>query len=70
MLRRLMLICSSAIARAADHSETAIGVLDETEAKLLEVSERGLTQGFQSLHQIVEHSFGSISTTSTSKAVK
>jgi replicative DNA helicase len=60
MLRRLMLICSSAIARAADHSETAIGVLDETEAKLLEVSEKGLTQGFQSLHQIVEHSFGSI----------
>ena len=37
MLRRLMLICSSAIARAADQSETAIGVLDETEAKLLEV---------------------------------
>jgi replicative DNA helicase len=60
MLRRLMLICSSAIARAADQSETAIGVLDETEAKLLEVSEKGLTQGFQSLHQIVEYSFGSI----------
>ncbi len=60
MLRRLMLICSSAIARAADQSETAIGVLDETEAKLLEVSEKGLTQSFQSLHQIVEHSFGSI----------
>jgi len=60
MLRRLMLICSSAIARAADQSETAIGVLDETEAKLLEVSEKGLTQGFQSLHQIVENSFGSI----------
>jgi replicative DNA helicase len=34
--------------------------LDETEAKLLEVSEKGLTQGFQSLHQIVEYSFGSI----------
>ena len=60
MLRRLMGICSMAIARAADQSETAIGVLDETEAKLLEVSEKGLTQGFQSLHQIVEQSFGSI----------
>jgi replicative DNA helicase len=60
LLRRLMLICSSAIARAADQSESAIGVLDETEAKLLEVSEKGLTQGLQSLDQIVQHSFGTI----------
>ena len=28
LLRKLMLICSSAIARAADQSEDAIGVLD------------------------------------------
>ncbi len=60
LLRRLMLICSAAIARAADQSESAIGVLDETEAKLLEVSEKGLTQGLQSLDQIVQHSFGTI----------
>jgi replicative DNA helicase len=60
LLRKLMLICSAAIARAADQSESAIGVLDETEGKLLEVSEKGLTQGFQSLHQIVERSFGTI----------
>jgi replicative DNA helicase len=60
LLRKLMLICSSAIARAADQGESAIGVLDETEAKLLEVSEQGLTQGFQSLEQIVQNSFGSI----------
>ena len=60
LLRRLMLICSTAIARAADQGESALGVLDETEAKLLEVSEQGLTQGFQSLDQIVKGSFGSI----------
>ena len=41
-------------------SASRFGVLDETEAKLLEVSEKGLTQGFQNLHQIVENSFGSI----------
>jgi replicative DNA helicase len=38
LLRKLMLICSSAIARAADQSEDAIGVLDVTESQLLEVS--------------------------------
>jgi len=60
MLRRLMAICSSAIARAADQSESAIGVLDVTESMLLEVSQKGLSQGFQSLDQIVQNSFGSI----------
>ncbi len=60
LLRKLMLICSAAIARAADQGENAIAVLDETEGKLLEVSEKGLTQGFQSLDQIVRNSFGSI----------
>src|ERR1700756_3577693 len=47
LLRRLMAICSAAIARAA-------------ETQLLEVSERGVTHGFQSLDQIVAHSFGTI----------
>jgi len=60
LLRRLMAICSTAIARAADQGESAIGVLDETEARLLEVSEQGLTGGFQSLDQIVQNSFGTI----------
>ncbi|MGD0829904.1 MAG: replicative DNA helicase [Terracidiphilus sp.] len=60
LLRKLMLICSAAIARAADQSENALNVLDETEGKLLEVSEKGLTSGFQSLDQIVQHSFGTI----------
>jgi replicative DNA helicase len=60
LLRKLMAICSMAIARAADQSESAIGVLDETEGKLLEVSEKGLTQGFQSLDKIVQNSFGTI----------
>jgi replicative DNA helicase len=60
LLRKLMGICSMAIARAADQSESAIGVLDETESKLLEVTQKGISQGFQSLDQIVQHSFGSI----------
>src|SRR5580693_9043890 len=60
LLRRLMGICSAAIARAADQSEDAIGVLDATESQLLEVSESGLTQGLQPLDIIVRDSFGSI----------
>ncbi len=60
LLRKLMMICSSAIARAADQSEDAIGVLDVTESQLLEVSEKGLTQGLEGIDTIVANSFGSI----------
>jgi len=60
MLRRLMGICSAAIAKAADQSEDALGVLDATESQLLEVSEAGLTQGLQPIDIIVRDSFGSI----------
>jgi replicative DNA helicase len=60
LLRRLMGICSAAIAKAADQSQDAIGVLDETESQLLEVSQTGLTQGLQPIDVIVRDSFGSI----------
>jgi replicative DNA helicase len=60
LLRRLMMICSSAIARAADQSEEALGVLDMTEAQLLEVSEKGLSKGLDSVEKIVANSFGTI----------
>jgi replicative DNA helicase len=60
LLRRLMMICSAAIARAADQSETALEVLGAAEASLLEVSDRSISNGFQSLDQIVASSFGSI----------
>ncbi len=60
LLRRLMSICSAAIAKAADQSQDAIGVLDETESQLLEVSESGLTQGLQPLDIIIRDYFGSI----------
>jgi replicative DNA helicase len=60
LLRRLMGICSAAIARAADQSEDAIGVLDSTESQLLEVSDAGLTQSLQPIETIVRDSFGTI----------
>jgi replicative DNA helicase len=60
MLRKLMLICSNAIARAANQGEAALDVLGAAEKQLIEVNEKGLKQGFQSLDEIVKDSFGSI----------
>ena len=60
MLRRLMGICSAAIAKAADQSQDAIGVLDETESQLLDVSQGSLNQGLQPIEIIIRDSFGSI----------
>ncbi|HEY2468855.1 MAG TPA: replicative DNA helicase [Terracidiphilus sp.] len=60
LLRKLMLICSAAIARAADQSETALEVLDSAESQLLEVSEKGIVRGLEPLDMIVQNSFGSI----------
>ena len=58
--RRIMAICASAIAQAADQSDDAIKVLDMVGSQLLEVSQNSVSGGFQSLDQIVANSFGSI----------
>jgi replicative DNA helicase len=60
LLRKLMGICSMAIAQAADQSESALDVLGRAEQQLMEATEKSLTYGFQSLDQIVQNSFGSI----------
>src|SRR5215469_3388846 len=60
LLRRLMMICSAAIARAADQTETALEVIGAAETDLLEVSQKSISSGFASLEQIVANSFGSI----------
>jgi replicative DNA helicase len=60
LLRKLMLICSAAIARAADQSETALEVIGAAETALLEVSEKGVTGGLEALDHIVSASFGNI----------
>ena len=60
LLRKLMGICSMAIARAADQGESALDVLGAAESQLMEVTEKGITQGLQSLDQIVQNSFGTI----------
>jgi replicative DNA helicase len=60
LLRQLIGICSSAIARAADQSEDALEVLNAAESSLLTVTESGITNGFAGIPEIVRDSFGTI----------
>lgn len=60
LLRRLMMICSAAIARAADQTEPALEVLGAAEAGLLEVSEKSISGGLEPIDSVVANSFGSI----------
>jgi replicative DNA helicase len=60
LLRQLIGICSTAIARATDQSEEALEVLSGAESGLLEVTERGITRGFAGIPEIVRDSFGTI----------
>ncbi len=60
LLRQLIGICSSAITRAADQSEDALDVLNAAESELLIVSEKGITNGFAGIPEIVRDSFGTI----------
>ncbi|MGA7886632.1 MAG: DnaB-like helicase N-terminal domain-containing protein, partial [Acidobacteriaceae bacterium] len=57
LLRQLINVCSTAISRAADQSEEALDVLNAAETSLLEVSEKGISRGFSSVHDIVAGSF-------------
>jgi replicative DNA helicase len=60
LLRQLINICSTAITRAADQSEEALDVLNAAESSLLEVTEKGISRGFSSVHEIVSGSFKNI----------
>ena len=60
LLRQVMSICQTAMARAADQSEDALEVLNATEQQLMEVSEKGIQRGFAGIGEIVSESFGSI----------
>jgi replicative DNA helicase len=60
LARQLIVICNTAITRAADQSDEALVVLDSAESGLLEVSERGITRGFAGIPEIIRDSFGTI----------
>ena len=60
LYRKLMAICSMAIARASDQSDAALDVVGEAERQLIEATQSSITYGLQPLDQIVAGSFGSI----------
>jgi replicative DNA helicase len=57
-LRKLMGICSLAIARAADQSETAMEVLEAAESQLLEIAQDANTGKLRTIYQSVEDAGG------------
>lgn len=60
MLRQLINVASSAMTEASDQTDPALDVLNRAESALLEVTDRGITSGFEDIHTIVRDSFGTI----------
>ena len=60
LMRQLMSVCDMGILEAADQSLAAIDVLNQVEARLMEISEHAVTGGFAGISDIVRDSFGSI----------
>lgn len=54
LMRRLMSICSAAIARAADQSETALEVISAAEGQLLDIAQEASTQRLRTVYESVE----------------
>ena len=60
LLRQMIGICTTAIARASDQGEEALEILSSTESQLLEATEGNLTQGFDNIQTIFEQSIGRV----------
>jgi replicative DNA helicase len=58
MLRRMMGVCSTAIARAADQSEDALGVLEFAEGELLQIAQEANTGKLRTVADSVEDAGG------------
>ena len=60
ILRGLIHVANSAIARASDQSDSADEILNEAEAQVFALSEKRIGKGFQTITEIVRNSFGSV----------
>jgi len=60
LLRGLISAANTAIARAAEQSDTAEEVLSDTEAAIFQLSEKRIGRGFMGVQEIVRESFGSV----------
>ena len=60
LLRGLIHTANAAIARAAEQSDSAEEILNDTEASIFELSEKRIGRGFMGVLEIVKDSFGSV----------
>ncbi len=60
LLRGLIYTANAAIARAADQSDAAEDILNDTEAAIFQLSEKRIGRGFLGIQDIVKDSFGSV----------
>jgi replicative DNA helicase len=60
LLRGLIHTANAAIARAADQSDAAEEILNDTEAAIFQLSEKRIGRGFLGIQDIVKDSFGSV----------
>src|SRR5260370_25741884 len=60
LLRGIINVSTSAIARATDQSDSAEDILNDTEAQIFQLSEKRIGRGFMGVQDIIRESFGSI----------
>jgi len=60
LLRGLISASNTAIARAAEQSDTAEDVLSDAEAAIFQLSEKRIGRGFMGVQEIVRESFGTV----------
>jgi replicative DNA helicase len=60
LLRGVISAATTAIARASDQSDPAEEVLSDTEAAILQLSEKRIGRGFMGVQEIVRETFGSV----------
>jgi replicative DNA helicase len=60
LLRGLIHVANSAIARASEQSDLAEEVLNDAEAAIMQLSEKRIGRGFLGVQEIVKESFGSV----------
>jgi replicative DNA helicase len=60
ILRGLINVANTAIAKASEQADPADEILNEAEAAVFQLSEKRIGKGFQGIKEIVRNSFGSV----------
>src|SRR5277367_5053797 len=60
ILRGLISVANTAIAKASEQAEPADDILNDAEAAVFQLSEKRIGKGFQGIKEIVRNSFGSV----------